>query len=113
LVYNKYDSRHVKRIQYELAKDGGTTKMINIDCRTFNDVMQQHNISRIDLLSIDTEGGELGILQTIDFNLFEIDVLVVENNYKDSKLPEFMISRGYNFVIRTGPDEIFKRLVFS
>lgn len=109
-LISQYDPRHVKRIHNELAQDGGTTEIIDVDCRRLDDVVGEHRISRIDLLSIDTEGGELEILKTINYHRLFIDVIVVENNYKESKLPGFLISKGYCFVLRSGPDEIFKKV---
>jgi hypothetical protein len=46
-----------------------------------NIVDQNH----IDFLSLDTEGNELKILQSIDFDKFNIDVITVENNDYDNK----------------------------
>jgi FkbM family methyltransferase len=111
-IIDEYDPKHVQRIQYEVQNDGGTAEIIEIECRTFNDLMAEQNLFQIDLLSIDTEGGELGILQSIDYEKFDIDVIVAENNYKDPALPAYLMSIGYNFILRCGPDEIFKKLSF-
>ena len=40
---------------------------------------------KIDFLSIDVEGAELSILNTIDFNRYEIGLLSIENDYNDPK----------------------------
>lgn len=111
-IINQYDPRHIQRIQYEVLVDQGSADVIDIECHTFNTIAKKYGLQHIDLLSIDTEGGELGILQSIDLKQINIDVIVAENNYKDPQLPAFLISQGYNFVFRCGPDEIFKKLTF-
>jgi len=111
-IVDHYDPRHVQRIKMELESDGGSTELIEMECYLFNDVMSENGFSRIDYLSVDTEGGELNILKSIDFDKYYIDVICVENNYLDVNLPAFLISKGYCFVLRTGPDEIYKKLNF-
>ena len=46
--------------------------------RTFADVATEHGLSEINYLSIDTEGGELEILRSIDFRKFFVHAMSVE-----------------------------------
>jgi hypothetical protein len=61
----------------------------------------------IDFLSLDTEGNELKILQTIDFNKYNIKVITVENNDYDDKFIKFLTPKNYHFVTRLGCDELY------
>ena len=62
----------------------------------------------IDYLSIDIEGGELSVLETIDFEKYTIKVVSVENNLPDKfNFNSFFISKNFSFFDRVGQDEIF------
>lgn len=66
---------------------------------TFDEFAKRYNIPLdIDFISLDTEGTELEILSTIDFQKFNIKALCIEhNNLKERKmkLKELMFSHGY------------------
>ena len=64
----------------------------------------------IDYLSIDTEGGELNILQSIDFDKVTIYIIDVENNYNDPNFKLFLESKGYRLVAHLEFDEIYQKL---
>ena len=64
-------------------------------------------IERIDLLSIDIEGGELEILKDIEYDRFPIHVIVAENNFGDKKNEEFLRTKGFRKAHTAGVDEIY------
>lgn len=106
-MLHTYDPRHLERLlKVELAK-GGSYKITKMPSRRFNNVMKENNIFHIDYLSIDTEGGELEILNSIDFDTFYIYVISVENNYDDPKIREVLTSKGFNLVTNLSHDEIY------
>ena len=51
---------------------------INVQCFTFDSVMKALGRTHIDLFSLDVEGAEVPILQSISFSDFTIDVILVE-----------------------------------
>lgn len=53
------------------------------------------NVTDIDFISIDTEGTELDVLQGFDFESYNVELFVVENNYSDPEIEEFMNEKGY------------------
>ena len=73
------------------------------------DILEEHKIKNIDFLSIDTEGSELDILSTIDFDKYIIDVITIEDNYNDPT-NDFFKERGYEFVKQIKCDKIFKKI---
>jgi FkbM family methyltransferase len=81
---------------------------INVECKLFNNLLDSKY--NIDYLSLDTEGNELKILQTIDFNLYNIDVITVENNDYDDKFLNFFLNKPYQFIGRLGCDELYKKI---
>ena len=54
-----------------------------------------HGITKIDFISIDTEGTELDVLKGFDFNKYDVKLFVVENNYDDIEIKSFMEKRGF------------------
>jgi len=54
-----------------------------------------HNETKIDFISVDTEGTEIDVLKGFDFEKFDVKLFVVENNYEDSDIEEFMLTKGY------------------
>ncbi|WP_295157292.1 FkbM family methyltransferase [uncultured Brachyspira sp.] len=98
---------NVKLVNYEghslMAKvdiSESNENSINIKSITFDDLMYNYkNINSVDLLSIDVEGFELNILKTIDFDKYDIKLIIVENNEKEGILKEYMKSKGYRLLI--------------
>jgi len=105
-IVRTYHPKHLARLKREVAQYGGSYRTTKVPSLRFNDVMKAYNVQHIDLLSIDTEGSEFEILQSIDFAAVSIDVLLVENNYKLSEIRSFLEAKGYRFVIHKG-DEIY------
>ena len=109
-LVNKYDPRHVNRIKQEVKNPNNKgSEIINVQTEKLNNILDKYNIKNIDFLSIDTEGSELSILKTIDFNKYNIDVITIEDNYQDKELMNFFINRNYSFVKQIECDKIFKK----
>lgn len=49
----------------------------------------------VEFISIDTEGTELDVLKGLDLQLFDVKLLVVENNYQDSEIDDYLSKQGY------------------
>jgi FkbM family methyltransferase len=108
-LIDRYDPHYYARIQYEQAMESATSDIIEIECKTLNRILTKHGIADIDLLSIDTEGGELKIIQSINFKKFDINVIVIENHNDDENIPNYLISLGYNFVFAFDSHQIFTK----
>ena len=65
------------------------------------------DVKHIDFLSIDIEGGELIVLETIDFNKYSFGLITVENNFEEGVLVNFMKKNGYKVLIDIGLDILF------
>jgi FkbM family methyltransferase len=53
------------------------------------------NHETIDFISIDTEGTELDVLKSFDVNKYNIKLLVIENNFNESEIEEYLKSKGW------------------
>lgn len=106
-IVKRYDPKHTLRIEKELKVAGGSYEVIDVECYTVNQLLAFNGIDHVDFLSLDTEGGELQILKSIDFKKFQIDVIAVENNYSNPKFTSFMKRKGYRLVKNLEQDQIF------
>jgi FkbM family methyltransferase len=65
---------------------------------SLNDLLVRHQApSKIDYLSIDTEGSELEILEAFDFEKYAISVITCEHNFSSQrpKIYDLLISKGF------------------
>jgi FkbM family methyltransferase len=104
-IVEAYDPRHMDRVNREVAHMGGTIETIKIPAKKFENIVKQQ---KIDLLSIDTEGSELQILEMVDFSKYDIRVICIENNFNDPIFNSFFEERGYKFhSMHAGCDQIY------
>lgn len=57
---------------------GEETYTISVPARTFSDVLDKHNIKKIDFFSLDVEGYEAQVLKGIDFKRHRIEFMLIE-----------------------------------
>lgn len=68
-----------------------------VETISFNDFLTENNAPQImDYLSIDTEGSEFEILNSLDFSKFKFRVITCEHNYTE------MRERIYNLLSKNG-----------
>jgi FkbM family methyltransferase len=110
-IIEKYDPKHRQRIELETSNGAGFYKEITVKCYALNALLEANEFYHIDYISIDTEGGELDILKSIDFERFTIDVIDVENNYDDPEFERFLRTKGYRKLtdVPYSGDEIYVR----
>ena len=90
-------------------------QVIKVKLISINEIISQNFTAYPDLLSIDIEGLDLEILQTLDLQKFPIPVICVETctyseNHikpKDHKILEFMLSKNYEVYGDTYINTIF------
>jgi FkbM family methyltransferase len=94
---SEYDERHMQRITGEIASMGGFTEVVLMNGKRIETICEEHNVKHINYLSIDVEGGEMKVLNSINFNKLFIDVIGFENNYPDKEdIPiKFLEDKGY------------------
>jgi FkbM family methyltransferase len=105
-VSSKYDLRHIERINNDIVINGGEIKSIDVQMLRLESISQ---ISEkcIDFISIDTEGNELDIVKSIDFEKIKIKVLVIENNYKDENIAFFLNKNNFILIASLATDEVY------
>jgi FkbM family methyltransferase len=78
-ITEKYTENHKKRIIRDCENHGCNRKKVSIRNYKFNDLVENEEI---DFLSVDTEGGEIDIIESIDHNKYNIKIICFENNNK-------------------------------
>ena len=109
-LLDNYDPRHIERINNEIEIYGGSKEIIEVKCISFNDLIEKYKIDKIDLLSIDIEGGEEKIIKSIDFSKIYIQVIILENNFDDNDIRDYLINKGYCLATKLGKDDVFKKI---
>jgi FkbM family methyltransferase len=96
-----FDSRRMERVDYSIARSGGTKRVVDVEAVTPAELLKRHNLAEIHYLNIDTEGNELDILRAFDFNAVFVHAITVECNYDDelTKLLE-VTKEHFDFVVR-------------
>jgi len=81
-----------------------------VKTRTLTTILNELNFCRdIDFISIDTENTEIDVLNGIDFDYYNIKYLLIENNFNEDKLENFLINKGYKKIHRIAVDDIYMK----
>jgi len=100
-------------------------RLIPVSIRRLEDVLADHCIRHVDLLSIDCEGNELDALQTMDLQIHTPSVIIIEyltatagleifqhlaGAPGEEQITDFLTANGYASVRRTVGNLIFQRI---
>jgi len=90
------DARHMER-------------KVSVPSLRLETLLTRQGFGRVDYCSIDVEGAERAILSAVDFGVFDISVLSVENNSHDpsGSYGDLLEPAGYRLVVVLGADEIW------
>ena len=94
---------HLSTIQGYSAVDGHAAirqdaPTVKVETVSLLDLLKEAGSPKnIDYLSIDTEGSELDILRSFDFNYYDISLISVEHNYTHQRfeLHKLLANNGY------------------
>ncbi len=110
-IVDTYDKKHLHRIIREEKESGKKErKFITVDVVPLLFLLEKYNIEKIDFLSIDVEGAEKSVLDGIDLQNIDVQLIAIENNYKDIDLYKKIIQQGYKLSAVLGCDEIFEKV---
>ena len=107
----KWYKKHVTRIGWELENpENKGHNTIKVKTNTLNNILEKHDLYNIDFCTIDTEGSEYEILKDFDFDKFNVDIFIVENNYSDRAVEDLMIYKNYKLIHKLEIDDIYKKV---
>ena len=97
VLSNHLDPRHYTRIQNETRDNGGHLEAIQVQTKRLDTLLKEQGITHVNYLSIDVEGAEFGVLESIDFTSTTFDIIEVECNYDDleAKYDAFFEHNGF------------------
>lgn len=97
-----------ERLRKDHAYITHKTYTIEVKVRTLDTILDIFEPPKLDLVSIDTEGTELGVLLGFDIKKWAPKLLVVENNYNDSYVEEYLKNFGYVKVLRHEINDFYR-----
>eukprot|EP00455_Lapot_gusevi_P034341 TRINITY_DN3782_c0_g2_i5.p1 TRINITY_DN3782_c0_g2~~TRINITY_DN3782_c0_g2_i5.p1 ORF type:complete len:177 (-),score=40.18 TRINITY_DN3782_c0_g2_i5:110-640(-) len=81
-----------------------------VKCKTLEHILQENNIHKIDLLSLDVEGSEPTILGSFPFDKFDIHTWVIETFHLDPRHVDRLMHRGgFNKVANLAIDDVYEK----
>jgi FkbM family methyltransferase len=99
-----YNTQHLERIEREINSFSSypegheyhsTKSIIKMKAVRLQTLFDKYDMVNVDLISIDVEGAEMQVLESIDFDKMNITCFLIENNYGLQKETDFLISKGY------------------
>ena len=81
---------------------------VNVPMKTLDTILKDYPaIDKIDFVSIDTEGTELEVLKGFDIAFWMPKLFVIENNYNDPWIEEYLKPFGYTKVLRNEVNDFY------
>jgi len=107
-IVSEYDPRHLQRIKDESTHPKHeSAETIYIQTVTLQSLLDKYGWDTVDFLSVDTEGNEMKVLKSIDWKRTRVNVITVENNYRENNIRRFLINKGFKLCTQLGADEVY------
>jgi len=78
---------------------------IKVKQRRLDTIIKEASIEQIDILSVDTEGWELEVMNGL--SLLRPKVIMLENIFNETSYRTYMTDKGYKFEIQIGNNDIY------
>jgi len=81
---------------------------ISVKVKSLNTILKENNIPKtIDFISIDTENTELDVLKGLDFNMYNVKFLIVENNFNENLIENYLTSKNFKKIHRHAVNDFY------
>ena len=81
---------------------------ISVKVKTLNTIFKETNFKKnIDFISIDTENTELDVLRGIDFDIYNINFLIIENNFNEPMIENYLITKNFTKIKRLAVNDFY------
>lgn len=111
-ITKEYNETHLERIKGEVNHYGGKINNIKVSVKTLQCIFDEYNVKDVDFCSIDTEGSEYNIVKSINFEKTMIKVFIIENNYKETEIEDFLKTKDYVLHTKLEWDDVFVKRVY-
>lgn len=85
------------------------TREIIVETIRLDTICAQHHINKIDLLWLDAQGGELGILQSMGELIKEVSIIYTEYEYQDIYTGQPLLADLHSFLYDNGFYKIWQK----
>ena len=76
--------------------------------KSLNTIFQEQNISKnIDFISIDTENTEIDVLKGINFNNYNVNFLIIENNFNENIIENYLKTQNFKKIHRLSVNDFY------
>jgi FkbM family methyltransferase len=107
--FNDIDGLVLKTAKKSVEVNGGTWEIIKVPSFRLETILNKHKIRMVDYMSIDTEGHEMSVIKSINWNQFYIQFITIENSssFGDNMI-EYFKQFSYSVMTGIGGDLVFK-----
>lgn len=94
-----------------VIKYNDQVKETKVKAVTLESLLEKHKIGKIDILSIDTEGSEIDVFESMDWEKHKPHFLVIEfdtQGHVNIEIEPYFIKKGYKPLAIVGPNMIFE-----
>lgn len=111
-IVEAYHKKHLNRIARDEKQAGKKVerKYLTVDVVPLKNLLEKYKVKKVDFLSIDVEGGEKVVLNGIDLRQSNVQLIAIENNYKDIEIYKKIVSQGYRLIAVLGCDEMYEQI---
>ena len=99
------EPQHRERITQYIPPEEVQT--IEVEVHDLIWLADRHDLTQVDLMTIDTEGTEERIMRAFPWGRLSVSVFCVENNFDNYDIDDLMAGQGYIKTARIGTDDIF------
>ena len=103
--------KDVVTTHWQMIKDYCNYEIVKVETITINNLYKQYNLPEyIEFLSVDTEGSELEIFESIDFSKSSFGLIVFEHNRDEvarEAISKILNVNGYKFFCTIEIDDIY------
>lgn len=103
------EQKHIQNGKKTLAEDE-ETYVVGVPAKTLSEVLNEHRIGHVDLLSLDVEGYEAQVLRGIEFDRHRIEFMLVEVRHREDV--EATISHLYKPIAILNIEESYSDILY-
>ena len=101
------------RLDHLLSENYKIIKAEKISTKKLDDIITESKakFNRIDLLDIDVEGYDFQVLQSINLDLYDVRVILIETGDQENNIIEYLLKFNYHLYTRVDRNCIFLKKV--
>ncbi len=79
-----------------------TESFIDVPAKTLHQILSELKINVIGLLSLDTEGTEIDVMNGLDWSRYQPELILIEDHARNFSKHRYLTAKGYRLFRRTG-----------